>query len=105
MRAKEIVYSGRMVGADEAERLGLVFEKVDPDRLLSRARELASSFASAPTLALGMAKRQFDLVAGTSFDQFLEAEFSMQPLMSRTDDHHEGIAAFKERRPPSFRGA
>lgn len=105
MRAKEIVYSGRMVGVDEAVSLGLVLEKVEGDRLLERARELAGSFSIAPTLALGMAKRQFDLVPGTSFDQFLEAEFSMQPLISRSEDHHEGINAFKERRPPDFRGA
>lgn len=105
MRAKEIVYSGRMVGVDEALDLGLVLEKVEGDRLLARAQELAASFATAPTLALGMAKRQFDLAPATSFDQFLEAEFSMQPLISRSDDHHEGVAAFKERRPPDFKGA
>src|SRR3546814_5358051 len=83
MRAKEIVYSGRMVGVDEAERLGLVLEKVDSGRLLARARELAAAFAEAPPLALGMAKRQFDLPSPTTLDLFLEAEFSMQPLMSR----------------------
>src|SRR3546814_3500439 len=43
----------RMVGVDEAERLGLVLEKVDSGRLLARARELAAAFAEAPTLALG----------------------------------------------------
>lgn len=105
MRAKEIVYSGRKVGAEEALALGLVLETVEADRLMARARELAESFAAAPTLALGMAKRQFELAPAMSFDQFLEAEAAMQPLMSRTDDHHEGVAAFKEKRPPSFRGA
>src|SRR3546814_19908105 len=92
-----------MVWVDEAERLGLVLEKVDSGRLLARARELAAAFAEAPTLALGMAKRQFDLASTTSFDQFLEAEFSMQPLMSRTEDHHEGVAPFQERRTASFK--
>ena len=104
MRAKEIVYSGRMVGVDEALALGLVLEKVAGDGVLARARELADGFCAAPTLALGMAKRQFDLAASSSFEQFLEAEFSMQPLISRTDDHHEGVAAFKERRKPTFKG-
>jgi 2-(1,2-epoxy-1,2-dihydrophenyl)acetyl-CoA isomerase len=105
MRAKEIVYSGRKLGADEALALGLILEKVEGGTVLDRARELAAGFAAAPTLALGMAKRQFELAPAISFDQFLEAEAAMQPLMSRTEDHHEGVAAFKEKRPPRFSGA
>lgn len=105
MRAKEIVYSGRKLGADEALALGLILEKVESGTVLDRARVLAAGFAAAPTLALGMAKRQFELAPATSFDQFLEAEAAMQPLMSRTEDHHEGIAAFKQKRSPSFKGA
>ncbi len=105
MRAKEIAYSGRMIRADEAVSLGLALEKVENDRLLERALELAKSFADGPTVALGLAKRQFDLAASNSFDQFLDMEFTMQPIASRTDDHHEGLSAFREKRPPVFKGA
>lgn len=105
MRAKEITYSGRMVKADEAVALGLALEKVAEAALMERAKELARGFANAPTLALGMAKRQFELAANNSLNDFLELEFAMQPLMSRTEDHHEGITAFKERRPAHFKGA
>jgi 2-(1,2-epoxy-1,2-dihydrophenyl)acetyl-CoA isomerase len=104
MHAKEIVYSGRTIGADEALRLGLILEKADTGQSLAAARSLASGLVNGPTLALGMAKRQFDL-ANLGFEQFLEAEFSMQPVMSRTEDHEEGVRAFKERRKPQFRGA
>ncbi|ASG22222.1 enoyl-CoA hydratase/isomerase family protein [Nitrospirillum viridazoti] len=105
MRAKEIAYSGRMIRADEAVSLGLALEKVDGEHLMDRALELANSFAAGPTVALGLAKRQFDLAASSSFDQFLDMEFTMQPIASRTDDHHEGLAAFREKRPPQFTGA
>lgn len=104
MHAKEIVYSGRTIKADEALQLGLVLEILPSDTLLTRAKEMAAGFASGPTLALAQAKRQFQLAPTMSYDDFLEHEFSMQPLMSRTEDHHEGITAFKERRPPVFKG-
>jgi 2-(1,2-epoxy-1,2-dihydrophenyl)acetyl-CoA isomerase len=104
MRAKEIVYSGRILKADEALRLGLVLEVLPPDALLARAKTMAADFAAGPTLALAQAKRQFQLATTQSYDDFLEYEFSMQPLMTRSEDHHEGITAFKERRPPEFKG-
>jgi 2-(1,2-epoxy-1,2-dihydrophenyl)acetyl-CoA isomerase len=105
MRTKELAYSGRMVGAEEALELGLALEVLQPERLLERALELARSLAEAPTVALGFAKRQVDLAAATSFDQYLDVESLMQPIASRTEDHEEGLKAFRERRKPAFKGA
>lgn len=103
-KAKELVYSGRIVRAEEALALGLVFEKVADDALMSRAMELAESFAAGPTIAMGLAKRQFDLAWNSSFDQYLDMEATMQPIASRTEDHEEGLRAFREKRKPAFRG-
>lgn len=105
MRAKEIVYTGRTVGAEEARQIGLVIDVAPAGEALARAKMMAEGFADGPSLAFGMAKRQFELAASLPFEPFLEAEFSMQPVMSRTEDHEEGVRAFKERRKPRFRGA
>ncbi|ANI76782.1 MULTISPECIES: enoyl-CoA hydratase/isomerase family protein [Sphingobium] len=104
MRAKEIVYSSRMVEADEALRLGLLLDIVQPQALMDEALTLARSLAAGAPLAIGMAKRQFEAAHALSLDQFLELEFNMQPLMATTSDHQEGLSAAREKRPPLFEG-
>lgn len=103
-QAKELVYSGRIVRADEAVALGLALEKVADEALMSRATELAESFAAGPTIAMGLAKRQFDLSWNAGFNEYLDMEATMQPIASRTEDHEEGLKAFREKRKPVFRG-
>jgi len=103
-KAKELVYSGRIIRADEAVAMGIAYEKVADDALMDRAVELATSFAAGPTVAMGLAKRQFDLAWNNSFGQYLDMEATMQPIASRTEDHEEGLSAFREKRRPEFRG-
>ena len=103
-RAKELVYSGRIIRADEAVELGIALEKVADDSLMDRAMELATSFSTGPTIAMGLAKRQFDLAWNNGFEQYLDMEATMQPIASRTEDHEEGLKAFREKRKPQFRG-
>jgi len=80
-------------------------ELVEGGALMTRARELAGSLAARPSLAIGMAKRQFAAAHALSLDQYLELEFAMQPLMATTQDHRKGLAAAREKRSPRFIGA
>jgi 2-(1,2-epoxy-1,2-dihydrophenyl)acetyl-CoA isomerase len=104
-KAKEIIYSGRFVSGREACDLGLALYALPADEVMGKAMELAKSFAEAPTLALGMAKRQFEAASGQTYEQALDFEYNIQPLMVETEDFREGTASFKEKRKAKFRGA
>jgi 2-(1,2-epoxy-1,2-dihydrophenyl)acetyl-CoA isomerase len=104
IRAKELVFSARMVGAEEAARLGLVSRLVADAELLPEAMSLARSFADAPTLALAAAKRMFDNAPAQSLEQFMDLEGSLVPLVAQSEDFREGTRAFMEKRPAKFVG-
>ena len=72
--------------------------------MLARARELAAELAQAPTLTMAMAKRQLTVAQNQTLDEALNAECVMQALMSQSEDHREGGAAFREKRKPSYKG-
>ena len=103
-RAKDLAFSARMVGADEALQLGLVQKLVPDPQLLDQAMALAREYATAPTIAMGLAKRMFDVAATLTLDQFMDLEGSMLPLAVQADDFKEGTQAFKDKRPAQFTG-
>ncbi|HET6950807.1 MAG TPA: enoyl-CoA hydratase-related protein [Acidimicrobiales bacterium] len=93
-RAKELILTGRQVGADEALRIGLVDEVVAPDELHDRALALAAELARGAVVAQGLAKRAIDgglegsLAAGIALEQELFAE------VFTTEDARIGVASF-----------
>jgi 2-(1,2-epoxy-1,2-dihydrophenyl)acetyl-CoA isomerase len=103
-RAKELVFTARFVEAQEALALGLVNEVVPDDQLLARAEELAADLATGPTFAFGLAKKLFHMASSPSYEDFLDMEAFVQPQLDQTEDHREGVAAFKEKRRPNFVG-
>jgi len=103
-RAFEWMTSNRRLTAAEAHAWGLVSEVVEADGLAARAAELAAFYAGLPTRAIGMTKRLFDHADSSTLDEQLELEAQLQSVAVQSDDFREGVAAFLEKRPPSFTG-
>ena len=103
-RASELCLSGRLFGADEALACGLVERVAPPDQLLARALELAEQIAANPSPQLLMTKQ---LLAQNAADGDLarvqERESALLRICWTTPEHKEAVAAFIEKRPPSFR--
>src|ERR687895_482062 len=103
-RAFEWMASGRRLTAARAHAWGLVNEVVDDEELPARAAEVAATFASLPTRGVGMTKRLFDGAASRTLEEQLELEAQLQSVATKTEDFAEGVAAFLEKRDPTFKG-
>jgi enoyl-CoA hydratase len=100
--AKELLYTGRIVGAEEALRIGLVNGIHDP--VLERARETAALLASKSPVSLGSMKQLANRALAGDHDQNLEAEAESLGDLFSTEDAREGLNAFVEKREPRFIG-
>lgn len=103
-RAKDLVYTARVVPAAEALELGLVMRVVPDDRLDLEARALAQEMAESATYALALAKKMFQSMYVPTLEQLMEMETLASGVARLTHDHKEGVEAFKEKRPPKFLG-
>ncbi|MEB3862390.1 MAG: 3-hydroxyacyl-CoA dehydrogenase/enoyl-CoA hydratase family protein [Desulfurococcales archaeon] len=103
-RAKELIFTGDMIPAGEAHRLGIVDRVVPPERLDQEARALALKLAEKPPLALAAAKYAIEMGMETNIWTGLELEASLFALLFSTEDVIEGVTAFLEKRKPKFKG-
>jgi 2-(1,2-epoxy-1,2-dihydrophenyl)acetyl-CoA isomerase len=103
-RAAEIALAGGALTAADAERIGLVSRVVPADALPDEARRLALRLAAGAPVAVGLTKRALNRSFEATLEDQLEYEAVLQGIAGATADHAEGIAAFVEKRPPTFRG-
>ena len=93
-RAAELAFTGRVIDAREAERLGLVLEVVEPERLLPRALELARAIAAKPKRALRYAKRLLRAAGRLELADFLDFCAVWQGVCHHSDEHQAALARF-----------
>ena len=93
-----------MVEAKEALEIGMVLDVVPHENLMERARERASVIAAKPPRAVRVAKRLMRNAERMDLPDFLNSAAAYQALMHQTEDHHEAVSAFMEKRKPSFTG-
>lgn len=102
--ARDLVLSGRLVAAEEAWRLGLVNEVVDPDSLEERTREAALELAAAAPVSVRYAREALARAESATLEEMLDFEKTAQLTCFRTEDALEGFRAFEEKRRPDFKG-
>jgi len=103
-KAAELIWTGEIIDAEEALRLGIVSAVHPPEELMAAAYALARKIAAGPPIAIRLAKRALYHNLECDLRQALEFETFAQNICSETEDAREGIRAFVEKRAPTFRG-
>jgi cyclohexa-1,5-dienecarbonyl-CoA hydratase len=103
-RARDLIFSGRHVGADEALEIGLIDAVTSPDRVYEEALARARAFADGPSLAYRAAKVALLAAGDRRQEDGLEVEREMFRELFATQDQKEGMRAFLDKRDPRFVG-
>jgi enoyl-CoA hydratase/carnithine racemase len=103
-RAAELLYTGRTMDGEEAERWGFYNRLCAPEALLAEAAETAQRLAAGPTFAHGITKTQLHMEWSMSLEQAIEAEAQAQAVCMATNDFRRAYEAFIAKRRPEFEG-
>lgn len=103
-RAAELLYTGRMMGAEEGERWGFFNALSEPSQLRARVEELAAQIAAGPGFAHAMTKTMLHQEWNMGVEQAIEAEAQAQAICMKTEDFRRAYEAFVAKRQPEFKG-
>lgn len=103
-KAYELLFTGDMLHAKEAEVLGIVNKAVPSEKLQEETLAFAKKIADGPPIAIRMAKKAIQQSLDATLESILDYEAFAQAIISQTEDVMEGIMSFIEKRPPKFKG-
>ncbi|MBO8173411.1 MAG: enoyl-CoA hydratase [Bacillaceae bacterium] len=103
-RAKELLFSAEPIEAKKAYDWGIVNHVYPADQLQDEVMHYARRLAAGPTVAYGFTKKIVDRALHATLEEILEQERIAQATIATTEDHQEGVHAFKEKRDPHFKG-
>jgi len=103
-RAMGLALLGEKLSAEDAAAWGLIWKVVDDAALAVQAKEIATQLATGPTTGYGLIKKALSMSAGNSLDAQLDLERDLQRKAGLSEDYREGVAAFKAKRKPVFKG-
>jgi enoyl-CoA hydratase/carnithine racemase len=103
-RAAELLYTGRSMGGEEAERFGFLNRLAKPETVLAEATKLARDLADGPTFGNAMTKRMLEMEWAMSVETAVEAEAVAQALCMGTEDFARAFRAFAAKQKPVFEG-
>lgn len=104
VKAKELIYTGRILTGNEAVEVGLAFRSFPIEKLMTEALTFASTLSEKAPISMAFAKEQIQKAGNRSLDTALQLEADAILACMNTEDWHEGVKAFAEKRTPIYKG-